>query len=71
MSHFEGETWSFLPSELDIPCWILEILVPQFASCVRVFPHLKLVASQVSYVQVWLMYSDAIQMESPSTTAAP
>jgi hypothetical protein len=50
---------------------ICEILVPQFASCVRVFPHLKLVVKNVLNVQVWLMYSEAIQMELPSVAAAP
>jgi hypothetical protein len=45
--------------------------VPQFASAVRVFPHLKLVARYSLRVQLWPMYSEAIQTLLPTGTAAP
>ena len=49
----------------------LEMRVDQLASCVLVFPQRKLVARKFANVPVWLTYSDAIQIESPSLAAAP
>jgi hypothetical protein len=49
--------------------WV--ILVSQLASTVLVPPQLAPVARYWLRVHVWPMYSDAIQMLLPSTTAAP
>jgi hypothetical protein len=46
-------------------------LVAQFASDVRVFPQLNAVATYWLNVQVCSIDSLAIQIEAPSTTAAP
>ena len=50
--------------------------VPQFASDVRVLPHvncgeLGVSATYCWKVHVWPMYSEAIQIELPSTAVAP
>jgi hypothetical protein len=46
--------------------------VPQLPSAVRVPPQLPTgAANHCASVQVWLMYSEAIQIEVPSATAAP
>lgn len=47
------------------------ILVSQFASAVRVSPQRKLVFRYWERVQLWPMYSEAIQTLLPSGTAAP
>jgi hypothetical protein len=45
--------------------------VSQFASAVRVSPQRKLVFRYWERVQLWPMYSEAIQTLSPNGTAAP
>ena len=47
------------------------IRVSQFASAVRVFPQRKAVFRYSLRVQVWPMYSEAIQTLLPTGTAAP
>lgn len=48
-----------------------EMRVPQFASAVRVLPHVRPVATYSWNVQVCPMYSEASQTEFPSAAAAP
>ena len=47
------------------------ILVPQFASAVRVFPQRKLLVLYSDSVHVCPMYSEAIHTLDPTGTAAP
>jgi hypothetical protein len=48
-----------------------EIRVDQFPRIVRVLPQVKFVLTNSANVHVCATYSEAIQMESPSTAAAP